>query len=195
MAGAPSFRGCGFQCTMVLYYIGIVSVKDSFRRYDKRVNGHLRRAIYCQMRRLKTQGALRLGEIADERGPSYAFERFCDFEDTTWKGKKGVFLQRTPHSKSFVKEWFAYYAPLGKLACFELVLGEYVLACLVCYRDGNSMHAMKAAYNKAFSAFSPGNVLFWYVLQDVFSRGDTNTFDFVGALNQKHVYSTNANTL
>ena len=184
-----SLRAARLPHVIHFHEVGLVSLEGDFAAYARRLKGHFRRGIERQIRRLEQRGSLRLVGVTDRERVTNAFEEFCRLEDLTWKGSQGVSFLRKPADKSLACDLFSYFASLGKFICYNLLVKENLIASLLCHPDGDTVYAMKVSYDPAYSKFSPGNVLFWLVLRELFPRTDVRTFDFVGGVNQDHSYN------
>ena len=72
----------------------------------------------------------------------------------------------------------------GQLETAALRLDGRLLAFVYGFRAKGVYFAHKISYDPDFAAFSPGQVLFNHILEQLHGDGETRALDFVGPLNQ-----------
>ena len=72
----------------------------------------------------------------------------------------------------------------GQLETAALRLDGRMLAFVYGFRAKGVYFAHKIGYDPRFAAFSPGQLLFYHILEQLHSDGETRALDFMGPMNQ-----------
>ena len=96
-----------------------------------------------------------------------------------------------PDTKAFREELYRQ-AEQGRFFGYILLRDGEKIAFAYCVRHGIRMNYNIIGYDPRFSKESPGNVLLFLILKDLFSRPEIELFDFgVGEAQYKSIFSTN----
>jgi CelD/BcsL family acetyltransferase involved in cellulose biosynthesis len=107
-------------------------------------------------------------------------ERFFKLEASGWKGSHGTAIAFEPRLRGFYRELARSLLARGSLVLSELVVGERPVAGHFALESGGTYFLLKAGYDEALGACSPGQLLVEEVVADARSRG-LRAFDFLGS--------------
>ena len=168
------------------YQVGRVEIRHDWDSYQRQLPKNHRQAMTRAARRLAEQGNLQ-------------FERCCDLsldqvelrmrkifavEDRGWKGRAGSSVLHTPGMFPFFVRQAEEHARLGQLDLATLQLDERLIAFLYGFRGKGVCFAHKIGYDPEFAAFSPGQLLFFRLLEQLHQDEQVRALDFMGPLNQ-----------
>ena len=107
-----------------------------------------------------------------------------EVEDLSWKGRSGTSVLRTPGMFDFFARQAEQLAAWGQLDVSTLRLNGRIVAFAYGFRSKNVVFAHKIGYDPQFSAFSPGQLLFFHLLEQLHADDKIRALDFMGPLTQ-----------
>jgi CelD/BcsL family acetyltransferase involved in cellulose biosynthesis len=168
------------------YRVGRVEIREDWHSYERQLPKNHRQAMNRAARRLGAEGRLQFERCshcdADQVEPW--LQRVFEVEDRGWKGRTGTSVLRTPGMFQFFVRRAEQHARWGQLEIATLRLQERVIASLYGFRGKGVYFAHKIGYDPDFAAFSPGQLLFFLLLEQLHHDGDVQALDFMGPLNQ-----------
>jgi len=170
------------------YRVGRVEIGDSWVNYRKSLSKHHRQAMCRAARKLEREGNLRLEmnsrlEVAAvEPWLAEAFE----IENLGWKGANGSSVLRAPGMFDFFVKQAKQLARWGQLETAALRLDNRMLAFIYGFRAKGVYFAHKISYDPRFASFSPGQLLFNYLLERLHDDEQADALDFIGPMNHCH---------
>jgi CelD/BcsL family acetyltransferase involved in cellulose biosynthesis len=168
------------------WQVGRVAIDQSWDGYQKRLAKNHRQAMNRAARRLAAEGNLQfemLSQLDAARLGPWLREAF-EVEDLSWKGESGTSVLRTPGMFDFFAAQAEQLARWGQLETAALRLDGRMLAFMYGYRAKEVCFAHKIGYDPAFAAFSPGQLLFYHVLERFHTDGQPRALDFMGPMTQ-----------
>ena len=116
-----------------------------------------------------------IGEAAD---PSF-LPTFMELEGSGWKGKESTAIVSSPQLRAFYQDFVARLHARGWLQWNLLRVGDRVIAAHLGIRVGRRLFLWKVAYDEAFSAYAPGNLLFETLVENEFQRNELDEINYM----------------
>jgi len=168
------------------YRVGRLEIEGDWNAYQKQLPKNHRQAMNRAARRLAEQGKLQL-ETSSTLEPAsvepWLREAF-EVEDLSWKGESGTSVLHTPGMFEFFAAQARQLAACGQLETAALRLDGRMLAFMYGYRGKRVCFAHKIGYDPRFSTYSPGQLLFYHLLERFHADGETRAHDFMGPMTQ-----------
>lgn len=167
------------------YRVGRVELSENWNSYQKQLPKNHRQAMNRAGRKLECEGTVRfemnsrLEVTAVEPWLTEAFE----VEDFGWKGMNGSSVLRTPGMFRFFVNQAKQLARWGQLETAALWLDDRMLAFVYGFRAKGVYFAHKIGYDPRYAPFSPGQFLFYNILERLHDDEQVEALDFVGPLN------------
>ncbi len=173
-------------CYHERFRVGRVAIDSDWDLYLKRLPKNHRQAMTRGLRRLAAEGEVQF-EMRSQLAPSEVepwLQSAFELENRSWKGVAGTSVLRTPHMFGFFVEQARQLADWGQLETAALRLDGRMLAFLYGSRAKGVYFAHKISYDPAYAAFSPGQLLFYHILERLHADQTVRALDFIGPLNQ-----------
>jgi CelD/BcsL family acetyltransferase involved in cellulose biosynthesis len=170
----------------VQHRVGRLEIDQDWNAYQKQLPKNHRQAMNRAARRLADEGSLQFemsSQIEPANVESWLREAF-EVENLSWKGELGTSVLRTPGMFDFFATQAEQLARWGQLQTAALRLDGRMLAFMYGYRAKHVCFAHKIGYDPRFAAFSPGQLLFYHVLERFHGDGETRALDFMGPMTQ-----------
>lgn len=168
------------------FRVGRVDIERNWDAYQKNLPKNHRQGMSRALRRLKREGDVQFdmqSRLAPEQVEPWLRAAF-DVEDSGWKGEAGTSVLREPGMFRFFARQAEQLARWGQLETAALRLDGRVLAFLYGFRAKGVYFAHKIGYDPRFAAFSPGQLLFNHILEQLHGDDQTRALDFMGPLSQ-----------
>ena len=168
------------------YRVGRVEIRQDWDSYQRQLPKNHRQAMTRAARRLGTEGRLqfqRFSHLAMDQVEPWMLKIF-EVEDLGWKGRAGSSVLRTPGMLSFFVRHAEEHARAGQLEIATLHLDEQLIAFLYGFRGKGVCFAHKIGYDPFFAPYSPGQLLFFRLLEQLHQDDEVRALDFMGPLNQ-----------
>ncbi len=165
---------------------GRVAIRQDWNTYEKKLPKNHRQAIHRSLRRLTAEGDLQFemnSQLSESQVEPWLQTAF-DVEDRGWKGNTGSSVLRTPDMFEFYTACAKQLARWGQLETAALRLDDRMLAFVFGYRSKGVYFVHKIGYDPEFAHFSPGQLLFYRLLEQLHRNGDVQALDFMGPLTQ-----------
>lgn len=157
----------------------VIDCQRGFNHYINDLEGKNVREIKRKCRRLDEQGFITLKEIKKQQEIEKELEHFYDIEDSGWKGAEKTSLKRSYYGEFYQKLAFQL-AKEDKFRLYFLKLNDEYIAGIYAIIDRGNVFFIKIGYLNTFTSFSPSNVLFYRVLEKLFSDEKIWKIDFYG---------------
>ncbi len=141
------------------------SFKKTLSKLKKKTQKEFRRKI----KRLSKLGNINLSRIKGEKELDKHLTIFFSFYARTWKGEE-------PHPEFYHSLCKAFDA-LDRLYFYCLSIDDEPVAYLICISGNTTMFGIKTTYDPSYYAFSPGVVLFYKAIEDMFNIPGIKEFD------------------
>ena len=183
-------RACDRAAMPAAYHerfrVGRVTIGRNWSLYQKRLPKSHRQGMARAAKRLACEGDVQYemhSQLDVSEVEPWLREAF-ELEDCGWKGKAGTSVLRTPGMFRFFVGQAQQLARWGQLETAALRLDGRLLAFICGFRAKGVYFAHKISYDPRLAAFSPGQLLFYQVLEQLHNSSDTWALDFMGPLNQ-----------
>jgi hypothetical protein len=168
------------------YRVGRLEIRQDWDCYQRHLPKNHRQAMTRAARRLDATGQLqfeRHSHLAVDQVEPWMRKIFA-VEDRGWKGRTGSSVLRKPGMFSFFVGQAEEHARLNQLEIATLRLDERIIAFLYGFRGKGVYFAHKIGYDPEFAAFSPGQVLFFRLIEQLHRDDEVWALDFMGPLSQ-----------
>ena len=164
--------------------VGLLEIDHDWQAYRQRWSRSHRQRMAKTERRLARKGNVRFRRHSSlEVSQVDAWmRRAFEVEDLSWKGNAGTSVLRTPGMFSFFVRQAEQLARWGQLEIATLELDERLLAFNYGFSAKGVYHAHKIGYDPQYAAFSPGQLLFYYLIETLHGDAECRALDFMGPL-------------
>jgi hypothetical protein len=166
------------------YRVGWLAVSGDWQQYQNCWSRNHRQQLRKFARRLEKEGALRVrieSTLAAEQVDVH-LRRGFEVEDRNWKGRSGTSVLRTPGMYDFLLRQAQQLAQWGQLEIVTLECQEMPMAFEYAWAAKGVYHSFKVGYDEQFAAFSPGQLLRYYLLERFHDEPVRRGIDFLGPL-------------
>jgi CelD/BcsL family acetyltransferase involved in cellulose biosynthesis len=151
------------------------------------------KASWAKKHRQKMRHSVRLADEAgvrfqvhsrlspEEVGPW--MQRALEIEDRSWKGDAGTSVQRRGEME-FLASQARQFAQEGRLELAFLDVRERPIAFAYGFRGKGVLHVCKIGYDPEYASMTPGQVLFYYLIEHLHADPDCRALDFFGKLTE-----------
>jgi CelD/BcsL family acetyltransferase involved in cellulose biosynthesis len=165
---------------------GRVVIASDWNAYQKQWAKSHRQGMNRLAKRLEAEGSVEFQcftQLDPQQIEPWLREAF-QVEDLSWKGDAGSSVIRTPEMFGYFVAQARQLAAWGQLETAALRLDGRMIAFLYGFRGKGVLHAQKIGYDPQFSAFSPGQLLFYKLFERLYADGRTRALDFIGPMSQ-----------
>ncbi|MBN2578992.1 MAG: GNAT family N-acetyltransferase [Pirellulales bacterium] len=170
----------------VRYPVARIPIAVDWGQFLKDLSRAHRQATNKAVRRLHEMGDLRLKRLTrldpDEVQPW--LEKVFAVEDSSWKGSAGSSVLREPGMCDFYLRQARQLAAWGQLEIAVLNLEGKAIAAMFGFSAKGVLHAHKIGYDPQFASSSPGQVMFWMILEQMHLEKDWRAIDCIGPLTE-----------
>jgi CelD/BcsL family acetyltransferase involved in cellulose biosynthesis len=176
------------SCYHERYRVGRVEIDKTWDEFQKQLPKEHRRKMKRVASQLESQGTLQLEMLSkpDVHGVKPWLNEAFDIENLSWKGRAGTSVLHSPDMFRFFVRQAEQLARWGQWEAASLRLDGKMLAFVHGFRAKGVSFAHKISFDPRYSAFSPGQLLFFRILERYHADGETRALDFMGPLNQSH---------
>ena len=123
----------------------------------------------------------RLGHVTVEEHPVVMpgdawFEEMINLTNRSWKAGRGIAIATMPRMRDFFSELSRRATDRGWLAVWFLRLDGRAIAMEYQLRSRGVVYALRADYDLAYAASSPGSALNFEIARALFERGDVHEY-------------------
>jgi CelD/BcsL family acetyltransferase involved in cellulose biosynthesis len=168
------------------YPVAKIEVAADWDAFQKRLSRAHRQGTQKALRRLEELGELRLerqSQLAPEEVHAW-LEKVFAVEDSSWKGASRSSVLRAPGMSDFFLAQARQLAEWGQLEIAVLQLEGHAIASCFGFSAKGVYHAHKIGYDPRYGQYSPGQVMFWKILEQMHAAGDWTAFDCIGPLTE-----------
>ncbi|MGW8256027.1 MAG: GNAT family N-acetyltransferase [Thermoguttaceae bacterium] len=168
------------------YNVARIEISSNWETFLKSLSRSHRQATSKAVRRMEELGDVRFEmqsclELRDVRS---SLEKVFEVEDLSWKGEGGSSVFSTCGMFEFFQRQAEQLSEWGQLEIATLELEGRPIASLFGFSAKGVYHAHKIGYDPQFSHFSPGQVLFWHLLERLHADGQWQAIDCLGPLSE-----------
>lgn len=158
-----------------------MQIGNDWEKYYKDRKGHFRRNLNRRMRKAeKETGALtyKMFNSEDNNLDDWVYDGF-KLESKGWKGEQGSAVLKKTGVDEFYLNIARHFDKQGQFYSSAIFFGETMVAFNFSLIFEGVFYLLKVAYDEDYSRYSPGHIMIYYILQDVFEKG-LKEFDFLG---------------
>jgi len=163
---------------------GMIDIQGSWDAYFAARSRNHRRHMRVIHNRAISEGRLQLVSLANP--PQEQIEallcRGFAVEDQSWKGQGGTSTLRTPGALSFFVEQGKLLSASGHLLLTFLVLNDHDIAFEYGWQSKGIYHSLKVGYDENYRHLSPGQLLRYEMMQELFNEKELHAVDYLGPL-------------
>ncbi len=179
-------RANAARATHERYQVARIKIAADWKVFQKNLSRAHRQATSKAVRRLDDEGEVRF-EMLSHLEPSNVrpwLEKVFEVEDRSWKGVRGSSVLRSPGMFEFFLAQAEQLAEWGQLEIAVLELEGHAIATLYGFSAKGVYYAHKIGYDPRFAHFSPGQVMFWNILERLHADGHWQAVDCLGPLTE-----------
>jgi hypothetical protein len=177
----------GFPCAHhERCHVGRVEIGHDWDTYLRHLRKAHRQNMQRVARRLNAEGRVEfeLGEELSRSQVESHLRAAFEIEDQSWKGDAGTSVLGVPGMFPYFVNQAGQLADWGQLDVASLRLGNQIIAFAYGYRAKGVLFVHKIGYDPRFAAFSPGQLLFFRLLERLHHEGGVHALDFMGPLTE-----------
>jgi len=167
------------------FEIGQVSFQQTWAEYQASWSANHRRHMRKAHKKAEADGGVELLRITSP-DPAVVDEwmrRGFEIEDRSWKGHaSGSSVLKTPGMFDFYCRQARELAASGQLCLTFLMHREEPIAFEYGWNSHGVYYTPKVGYDERFSAFTPGQLLRYLLLEQMFAEGTHSKIDYFGPL-------------
>jgi CelD/BcsL family acetyltransferase involved in cellulose biosynthesis len=152
-----------------------VTVEGDWERYERSLDGNVRRDLRRCRRRLEELGRVAL----DVEHDIAHLDEALALESLGWKGTAGTAIVSAPQTARFYTEVARWAAASGRLRLIFLRVGGRPVAFHLALEDDRTYFPLKGGFDPAFRAQAPGRLLIHATLERAFTVG-LRRYEFLG---------------
>jgi len=163
-----------------------IEMAADWEAFAKNLSRAQRYGMQKSERRLAELGDLQLimhSKLAPDEVHAW-LEKVFAVEDSGWKGASGSSVLRTPGMSDFFLRQARQLAEWGQLEIAVLQSEGHPIASLFGFSAKGVYHAHKIGYDPRYGRYSPGQVMFWKILEQLHAQGDWKAFDCIGPMTE-----------
>jgi CelD/BcsL family acetyltransferase involved in cellulose biosynthesis len=148
-----------------------LDVKGDWQGYESALSHNLLRDLRKSARNLEREGKVTVDVV---RGGEHLEARMREafiVEASGWKGAAGTAIQSDPSTHRFYIAIGRWAADCGTLRLYMLRVDRRPLAMCFALQEHGICQLLKAGYDPAFGAYSPGKLLMHAMFRDCFESG------------------------
>jgi CelD/BcsL family acetyltransferase involved in cellulose biosynthesis len=191
---APRWQALGTVCRQegfsvverVRFPVAKIEMAADWNAFLKNLARNHRQAMQRAERRLRESGELRLemlSNLAPEQVHAW-LEKMFAVEDSSWKGAAGSSVLRTPGMSDFFLRQARQLTEWGQLEIAILKWQGRAIATLFGFSAKGVYHAHKIGYDPRYAQYSPGQLMFWKILERLHAEGDWKALDCIGPMTE-----------
>jgi len=168
------------------YNVARIEIATDWDVFQRNLSRAHRQATSKAVRRLADEGdvSFEMHSHLDPRDVRPLLEKVFEVEDRSWKGSSGSSVRRSPGMFEFFLAQAEQLAEWGQLEIATLELEGHAIATLYGFSAKGIYYAHKIGYDPAFAHFSPGQVMFWHILERLHADGHWQAIDCLGPLTE-----------
>jgi len=166
------------------FQVGLIEIDHDWEACKKRWSKKHRSKIQKAARRLEEKYDVQF-EMCSQFAPQEVERHLCrafEIEDRSWKGKAGTSVLRTPGIFDFYVRRARQLAEWGQLELAFLHCNQRPIAFVCGFNTKGVCHWCKIGYDPEYRLFSPGQLLQYYILEQVHGEGECRAVDCLGPM-------------
>lgn len=155
-------------------------IDGSWKDYERRLSGRVRRDLDRRLRRLEELGPVRLDVSDGTVGRAQLLADGFRLEPSGWKTARGTAVTSRDETRRFYEELADWAAENGWLRLSFLRVGDQAVAFQYGFEARGTYYFLKGGYDPEYRRYAPGKLLLRALLEWAFGTG-LSRFDFLGA--------------
>lgn len=178
-AGVPADQKEHFQ-------VGLLEIDHDWEGYRQSWSSNHRQKMARSARRLAKAGEVQFSMLShlEPREVEPWMRRGFEVEDRSWKGAAGTSVLRCPGIFDFYLRQAKLLAAYNQLELAFLECDGRPIAFEYCWNAKGVCQMIKTGYDAAYSAYTPGQLLRYYVLQQLHGEPERRAYDFMGPITE-----------
>jgi Acetyltransferase (GNAT) domain len=144
---------------------------------SQQISARKRKMLRRKRRKLEAISPATLVVNKEQSDIPAAFIRYCQTEDSGWKGRNQTSLSHHPADARYFRDLLISLAANQRAFIAELVQSGRTIASGLFVCSGHEVVFMRTAYEETSAALSPGVLLDWMVTEHLFQNTDFTTLD------------------
>lgn len=169
-------RGTDGNCT--------IHVEGTFEEYFDGLKGKFKKNVRAAERKALERGSLTLVKPGGEDDLLDIMERGFAIEESSWKGDRGVAVNRGRTDRGFFFELGRDLFEAGWLRVALLVNNDEDVSFYFCVQNFNVIHALVIGASPDHGSIGPGIILTKRMLEEVFADTRSGSWKFGGGLSR-----------
>lgn len=168
------------------FHIGRLAIEGSWEAYQKRLGKSHRQTVLRSIRRLSAEGDLQFEMLTptDAAALEHLLREAFAIENLSWKGKEGTSILQTLGMFEFFVRQATRLMANGEMRLALLRYNGRILAFIYGFAAKGVFFGHKIGYDPQFYKHSPGQVLFFWLIEQFYAKGDVQYLDFVGPMTE-----------
>jgi CelD/BcsL family acetyltransferase involved in cellulose biosynthesis len=146
-----------------------VILNESFEQTLDNLKSKTQKEFRRKIKRMSHLGDIGLIRVQGNEQIDRHLDRYFIFRSRTWKGQE-------PQSE-FYYRLCKKLDKSGRLYFYALTIDERPIAYLICALGGDTIYGIKITYNPSYYAFSPGVILLYNCIENMFTIPGVREFD------------------
>ncbi len=172
-----------------------IDLNGDWNKYFSSLRGHFRRNLRRRLRNAEKEfGKVEYREFSgnDDQLEAFVLEGL-KLEASGWKGKHGSAILNNEQVKQFYFDIAHTFFKTGQLHLGAVYFADQMVAFNFSIIYDNVFYLLKVAYDEKVAKFSPGQIMIYLLLQELFKQ-QIRRFDFLGpAMPWKLEWTSNFN--
>jgi hypothetical protein len=168
------------------YEVALIEIAHDWDAFTKNLSRSHRQSTHKAERRLSGLGDLHLdllSQLAPEEVQPW-LEKVFVVENSSWKGAASSSVLSSPGMSDFYLRQARQLAEWEQLEIAILRLEDHPIASLFGFSAKGIFYAHKIGYDPKFAQYSPGQVMFWKILERLHRQGGWKAFDCIGPITE-----------
>lgn len=159
----------------------LIEISGSWDDYFASRKGHFRRNLRRRLRNAQKEfGHVDYKVFDAQRDDIRAWlDKGFELEALGWKGDQGSAILSNQETEDFYKKVARHFQQSGHFYSGGVYFGDKLVAFNFSLIYDGVFYLLKVAYDESFSRYSPGQIMMYFVLQEVFDK-QLRCFDFLG---------------
>jgi len=146
-----------------------VILQESFERTLDDLKSKTQKEFRRKIKRMSHLGDIGLVRIQGDGEIDRHLEHYFRFRSRTWKGEEP--------QPEFYYMLCKKFDKTGRLYFYALTLDDRPIAYLICALGGDTIYGIKITYDPSYYAFSPGVILLYHCIENMFTIPGLREFD------------------
>jgi CelD/BcsL family acetyltransferase involved in cellulose biosynthesis len=161
-----------------------LAIDGTWEAYYEARSQRFKKTVRNSQNRLERLGAVSIEEHRSVDVNGELFAEMIDLTARSWKAEHGVAIATMPRMREFFQELTRCASIRGWLSLWLLRLDGRLIAMEYQLQAGGVVNALRADYDMAHAAASPGSVLSFVIARTLFQRGGIQEYDMGPGLNE-----------